>query len=94
MAVSPSGKAVQVECVVSPMFMENAFLIYIEGEVECIIVDPSFDTDSLLARIESAGLQPSTILNTHGHSDHIACKQLMKDKFPEVPLMIGENDDF
>lgn len=94
MVVDPSGKAAQVECVVSPMFMENAFLIYLEGEMECLIVDPSFDTDSLLSRIDSAGLKPSTILNTHGHSDHIAGNQRMKDRYPEVPLIIGENDAF
>jgi len=46
---------------------------YLLGDREAgegILVDPSFDPELMVARAEAQGLRISTILNTHGHSDH------------------------
>lgn len=94
MAVLHIGTPVQIACVVSPMFMENAFVISIGGDSQCLIVDPSFDSDSLKIQIEAENLTPTAILNTHGHSDHIAGNSAMKDAYPSAELCIGENDAF
>ena len=94
MAVLHNRTPVQIICVVSPMFMENAFVISIEGDSECLIVDPSFDSDSLIIQVKASNLTPTAILNTHGHSDHIAGNGAMKDAYPSAELCIGENDAF
>lgn len=94
MAIFCDGTRVNIACVVSPMFMENAFIISLEDQSECVIVDPSFDTESLKSQIRDEKLVPVAILNTHGHSDHIAGNAAMKDAFPSADLCIGENDAF
>jgi glyoxylase-like metal-dependent hydrolase (beta-lactamase superfamily II) len=46
---------------------------YLLGDREAgegILVDPSFDPELMVARAEAQGLRITTILNTHGHSDH------------------------
>ena len=32
------------------------------------------------------------ILNTHGHSDHIAGNRALKERWPDCPLIIGHGD--
>ena len=57
-----------------------------------MIVDPGFEPDKIIEAIESASLHPVAILNTHGHSDHIAGNAAMKERWPEIPLVIGHGD--
>jgi len=37
---------------------------------EGLLIDPSFDPELLVARAAAQGLRITTILNTHGHTDH------------------------
>ena len=53
------------------------------------MVDPGFDPDSILAILQREGLGLAAILNTHGHTDHIAGNAALKAAFPEAPLIIG-----
>ena len=79
--------------VVSEMFAENAYLIHLEGSDQCVIVDPSFDTDQLIQKIQSEKLEPVAILNTHGHVDHIVGNEAIKRCWPELPIVIGRLDE-
>jgi glyoxylase-like metal-dependent hydrolase (beta-lactamase superfamily II) len=57
-----------------------------------VVIDPGFDTDSLLAELGRRQLGIAAILDTHGHADHIAGNLAMKNAFPDAPLWIGRND--
>ena len=94
MAVLHDNVPVTIACIVSDMFMENAFVISVDGNKDCLVVDPSFDSVRLKQQIEGDALNPVAILNTHGHSDHIAGNSAMKDAFPSAELVIGEKDAF
>lgn len=76
----------------SPPFMENCFVAWRAEEKDCVVVDPSFDTDTVVRTIQENGLRLEAILNTHGHADHIAGNAAMKQVYPDAPLIIGEND--
>lgn len=80
--------------IVSPIFAENAFVLHLDGDSRCIVVDPGLDTESLFEHMATESLQPEVILNTHGHADHIAGNGACKDTWPDVPLVIGEGDAF
>jgi hydroxyacylglutathione hydrolase len=82
----------RIEAIESPPFAENTYLIWREGAAEAVIIDPGFDTQSILDQLEGHGLHVAAILNTHGHVDHIAGNQAMKNAFPEAPLFIGRNE--
>lgn len=84
--------SVQIQVVVSPLFEENAYILWRNGGSTAVVVDPGLDPDSILEILQNQGLRLTHILNTHGHADHIAGNQAMKDAFPEARLIIGKGD--
>ena len=58
----------------------NVFVAYNKETLECLIVDPSAQAQSIIKVIEENKLKPSAILLTHGHFDHImAVNDLLKE---------------
>jgi len=86
-----AGK-ILLDVVVSQMFGENAFIARFEGREDCLVLDPGFDADRIIQRIEELQLQPAAILNTHGHADHIAGNGALKRRWPDCPLVIGAEE--
>jgi len=82
----------KVEWIESAPFAQVAYLIWHEGSSEALVIDPGFDTRTILERLDQYGLRLAAILNTHGHLDHIAGNRAMKEAFPEAPLVIGRNE--
>lgn len=83
-----------IESVESSPFAQISYIIWRNGRHDAIVIDPGFDTQSILKLLTLHGLRPAAILNTHGHADHIAGNEAMKEAFPEAPLIIGRNDAF
>ncbi len=88
-----SEKPVQITSVVSEMFSENAFIIHLNDRNDCIVIDPSFNTESILQYLTKNRLSVSAILNTHGHTDHIVGNAAIKAQFPDAPIVIGTGDE-
>ncbi len=103
-AVTVSNFARKVECdlplmpeinfirIVSMPFDENTYLLYREGVTSCVVVDPGLEPEKIVKALEERKLQVAAILNTHGHSDHIAGNGTMKQMWPDAPLVIGHGD--
>ena len=49
-----------------------SYLIADEQTKEAAVIDSSYNTDEILKTIKTQNLQLKYIINTHGHSDHIA----------------------
>ena len=78
--------------IVSVPFVENTYVAHLAGRKDCVVVDPGLEPDKIFAYLDAQGLTPAAILNTHGHSDHIAGNRAMKDRWPDCPLVIGAAD--
>ena len=78
--------------ILSPAIEQWSDLIGKPGRNDVLVVDPGFRTGPLLEALRSRNLRPAAILNTHGHSDHIAGNRALKESFPEAPLIIGRNE--
>ncbi len=78
--------------IVSLPFKENTYILQIAERDDCLVVDPGLQPEKIIDHLESAGLTPAAILNTHGHSDHIAGNGAVKQRWPEAPLVIGRGD--
>jgi hydroxyacylglutathione hydrolase len=82
----------QIQTIVSLPFSENTFIAWLDGRDDCVVIDPGTEPDAILAFLKERGLTPAAILNTHGHSDHIAGNADLKQAFPDAPLAIGVGD--
>jgi glyoxylase-like metal-dependent hydrolase (beta-lactamase superfamily II) len=76
---------------VLPEFGTNTYLVWDENSRQAMIIDPAAPDSILIEDIQNLKLDLKYIINTHGHGDHIAGNQLIKDSFP-APLCIHEAD--
>jgi len=82
----------EIETIVSLPFEENTYLLWQQGETDCIVVDPGLEPGKIVDFLEDRGLSPAAILITHGHSDHIAGNGHIKQIWPDCPIIVGENE--
>ena len=82
----------QIRTLTSVPFEENAYVVWLPGRGDAVVVDPGLEPDIILDFLRDEGLTLSAILNTHGHADHIAGNEAMKQSFPTAPLIIGAGD--
>lgn len=75
-------------------FSENTYIIE-AGNGDCAIVDPgnsnSAENAQLLEAIESTGLKPVMLLNTHAHIDHVFGNHWVKDRW-DIALHLHKLD--
>ena len=78
--------------VVSSPFDENTYVLRFKDRSDCLVVDPGYGPEQILALLDEQKIVPAAILNTHGHSDHIAGNGALKQRWPDCPLIIGQHD--
>ncbi len=83
---------VQIQTIVSMPFAENTYVVWRDGSNEAVVIDPGTEPQAILEHLSQNGLTPVAILNTHGHSDHIAGNADLKAVYPDAPLIIGTGD--
>jgi hydroxyacylglutathione hydrolase len=73
----------------------NCYVIGCEETKEAVLIDPAAESkreaEEILNFIKRNGFHIKYIINTHGHSDHIAGNTVMK-KATGAPVLIHEND--
>lgn len=94
MSDASSLAPLQVRTIVSVPFDENTYVFWVEGQQEAVVVDPGLQPGKIVDLLNAEGLTPVAVLLTHGHTDHIAGNQRMKEVWPECPLVIGEGDAY
>jgi glyoxylase-like metal-dependent hydrolase (beta-lactamase superfamily II) len=78
------------------------YLVIDESTKDTVIIDPVLDFDPPSGKIKDQSLQEvlnyisanklkvRAILETHAHADHLSSSQLLKQRFPDAVLGIGE----
>ena len=82
----------KVGVIVSAPFDENTYIAHLNARNDCIVFDPGFEPDAILAYLSEHSLTPAAIVCTHGHSDHIAGNGALKQLWPACPIVIGAGD--
>lgn len=82
----------QVHTLVSQPFAENTYVLWQEGRTDTLVVDPGLEPELILEFLDEQGLTPAALLNTHGHADHIGGNAVLKQAYPDAPLLIGATE--
>ena len=77
--------------VVGPM-QACCYVAASESTREAVISDPGGEPERVIELVQRDKLEPTLILDTHGHADHIAANAEMKARFPDAPLMVHKFD--
>jgi hydroxyacylglutathione hydrolase len=78
--------------ILSYPFEQNTYIAWLTGHADCVVVDPGLEPEKIVRFLEQHKLVPAAVLNTHGHSDHIAGNIVMKRQWPDCPVVIGVGD--
>ncbi len=81
-----------IKSVESQPFAQISYIASRDARTDAVVIDPGFDTESILHYLKSRDLRVAAIIDTHGHADHIAGNEALKRAFPEAPLIIGRNE--
>ena len=74
------------------MYQTNTYIIHEENSKGCCIIDPGYEADAILQKVETLGLHVEAILLTHGHFDHVgAVRDLAADTGCRV-FLCAEDD--
>ena len=72
----------------------NCFLVVDESTKQCVLFDaPDHTVAPLLEQIKTNGWDLIGLWLTHGHFDHIADHQVVRDAFPKVRILIHQLDE-
>ena len=68
-------------------YQTNCYIIHDEAVKSCCVIDPGYDADLILDKLDDLGLTLEAILLTHGHFDHVgAVKELASETGCDVYL--------
>ena len=90
--VSLGSHQLAVEAIESMPFSQNTYLVHLPGRKDCVLVDPGMQPELIFEAVDRAGLEPAAILVTHGHCDHIAGIPTLKERWPDLPVVVGRGD--
>ena len=82
----------QIRTLVSMPFEENTYVAWLPGRGDAVVIDPGLEPQLIVEFLSDEGLTAAAVLNTHGHADHIAGNETMKQAFPAAPLIVGARD--
>ena len=62
------------------LYQTNTYIIHEENTKSCCVIDPGYQANTILEKLDALGLTLEAILLTHGHFDHVgAVKDLAAD---------------
>ena len=72
--------------------METNCYLVMTKERHIAVIDPGADPETIIAKLEDLGAEPSMILLTHAHYDHTGAVEALCKRYPDCPVMLGEKE--
>jgi len=84
---------VKVDFLVLGDFQTNCYVLReADAADRCLILDPGFGGEQVVAWLAERQCRPGRILITHGHCDHVAGLPILREAFGPIPTAIGRGD--
>ena len=72
-------------------YQTNTYLVWEEASPACVVIDPGYEPEFILAEAERLGKTVAAILLTHGHFDHVGgVRELAAEA--DCPVYINEKE--
>ena len=68
-------------------YQTNCYIVWEDGWDDCIVIDPGYEPETVLAETAQRGLTIAGILLTHGHFDHVGGVRFLAERL-ECPIYI------
>jgi hydroxyacylglutathione hydrolase len=69
----------------------NCYILYCEKTMEGTVIDPGGNAQDIINVIERENIKIVSIINTHGHADHIGANDKIKE-YTGAPVLIHKED--
>jgi len=69
----------------------NCYIVTNEATLECVVIDPGDEANTILDYLESNRLRCRAIFLTHAHADHIGAVAAITEEL-DVPVYLNERD--
>jgi len=69
----------------------NCYVVTDENTLECAIIDPGAESNTILDYVESNNLKPKAIFITHGHFDHVTALSAVREA-TGAPVYVSKKD--
>ena len=76
-----------IKTLVVSIVRANCYLVW--NDLACVLIDPGDDAERIETALQQLGKPLKAILLTHGHFDHVGAVKALKERYPQVPVMIG-----
>ena len=89
-----SSRQLQIHVTNDPMYIENGCTIYFREGGPCWIIDPGLPPQAanITGHVRERSLQPAAILLTHGHMDHIAGIDELRENLGSIPVYLAKEE--
>lgn len=74
---------------VGKSYKTNCYIVFEGGD--CVVIDPGYEAEKIIAALDRFEVRPSYILITHGHPDHISAAKQVAENYG-AKVAIGDKD--
>jgi glyoxylase-like metal-dependent hydrolase (beta-lactamase superfamily II) len=87
-------RALQIHITNDPGYMENGYTVHLSAGGPCWIIDPGLPPQArqIAEYVRKQSLKPEAILLTHGHMDHIAGIDELRELSGTIPVRMAREE--